>query len=68
MPEARHIPMQLSKWKEQFIQGGKNTLAQSRNSDTRDGEIQSLKKIIGDHSLVIDAFKKGNKGGQNDGH
>ncbi len=51
-------PVQLSKWKEQFVQGGKNALAQSKNSDTRDEEIQDLKKIIGDQSLVIDAFKK----------
>ena len=51
-------PVQLSKWREQFIQGGKSALAQRRNSDTRDEEIEDLKKIIGDQSLVIDAFKK----------
>ena len=51
-------PVQLSKWREQFIQGGKSALAQRRNSDTRDDEIEDLKKIIGDQSLVIDAFKK----------
>ena len=51
-------PVQLSKWKEQFIQGGKPALAQRRNSDTMDGEIQDLKKIIGDQSLAIGAFKK----------
>jgi transposase-like protein len=51
-------PVQLIKWREQFIQGGKSALAQRRNSDSRDEEIQDLKKIIGDQSLVIDAFKK----------
>lgn len=51
-------PVQLSKWREQFIQGGKSALAQRRNSDSRDEEIDDLKKIIGDQSLVIDAFKK----------
>ena len=50
--------MHLRRWREQFIQGGKSALAQRRNSDTRDDEIEDLKKIIGDQSLVIDAFKK----------
>jgi len=51
-------PVQLIRWKEQFIQGGKTALAQRRSSDSRDEEIADLKKIIGDQSLVIDAFKK----------
>ena len=51
-------PVQLSNWREQFILGGKTALAQRRNSDSRDDEIENLKKIIGDQSLVIDAFKK----------
>ena len=28
-------PVQLSKWREQFIYGGKSALAQRRNSDSR---------------------------------
>ena len=51
-------PVQLSMWREQFIQGGKSALAKRRNFDSRDEEIKNLKKIIGDQSLVIDAFKK----------
>jgi transposase-like protein len=51
-------PVQLSKWREQFILVGKAALTQRRNSDSRDEEINDLKKIIGDQSLVIDAFKK----------
>ena len=51
-------PVQLSKWREQFIRGGKSALAQRRNSDSRDEEIEDLKKIIGDQSPVIDAFKR----------
>ena len=39
-------PVQLSKWREQFIIGGKSALAQRRNSDSRDEEIQDLKRII----------------------
>ena len=33
-------PVQLSKWREQFILGGKTALAQRRNSDSRDEEIR----------------------------
>ena len=40
MPEARHISVQLSKWREQFILGGKTALAQRRNSNSGDEEIQ----------------------------
>ena len=40
-------PVQLIKWREQFIQGGKSALSQRRNSDTRDEEIEGLKKITG---------------------
>lgn len=50
--------VQLSKWREQFIQGGKTALANSRNTDTGDTEIDDLKTIIGGQSLAIDAFKK----------
>ncbi len=55
-------PVQLSKWREQFIQGGKSALDQRRNSDSRYEEIEDLNKIIGDQSLVIDAFKKSLQG------
>ena len=51
-------PVQLSKWREQFILGRKSALSQKRNSDSRDDEIENLKNIVGDQSLVIDAFKK----------
>ena len=51
-------PVQLIKWKGQFILGGKAALAQGRNSDSRVEEIKDMKKIIGDQSRVIDAFKK----------
>ena len=60
-------PVQLSKWREQFILGGKTALSQRRNFDSRDKEIEDLKKIIGDQSLVIDAFKKRSRK-QNDGY
>ena len=57
MPEARNIPVQLIKWREQFIQGGKSAPSQRRNSHSKDEEIEDLMKIIGDQSLVIDVFK-----------
>ena len=40
----------------------KRALAQRGNSDLRDEEIEDLKKIVGDLSLVIDTLKKGFKG------
>ena len=39
------------------LSNGMTALAQRRNSDSRDDEIENLKKIIGDPSLVIDTFK-----------
>ena len=51
-------PVQLIKWRGQFILGGKAAVDQGRNSDSRDEKIENLKKIIGDQSLVIDAFKR----------
>ena len=59
-------PVQLSKWREQFIHGGKSALSQKWNSDLRDEEIEDLKKIIGDQSPVIDTVKKRSRE-QNDG-
>ena len=52
-------PIQLSKWREQFILGGKSALSQKRNSDSWDEEIEDLKKIIGDQSEAIQV--QGNK-------
>ena len=49
-------PVQLSKWREQFILGGKTALAQRRNSDSRDEEIQDLKKIT-THDIMINCSK-----------
>ena len=66
MPQARHISRTAEQVLEQFIQGEKSALAQRGNSDSRNEEIEDLKKIIGDQNLVIDAFKKGFKGGQDD--
>ena len=51
-------PVQLSKWRERFMFRGKSALSQRRNSDSRDEEIEDLKKIIGNQSLVIESFKK----------
>ncbi len=58
MPEARHISSSIEQVEGTVDPRGKSALAQRKNSDTRDEEIQDLKKIIGDQSLVIDAFKK----------
>ncbi|MGP6208028.1 IS3 family transposase [Cuniculiplasma sp. SKW3] len=50
--------VQLIKWRDQFILGGKAVLAQRRNSDLRNEEINDLKKTIRNQSLDIDDFKK----------
>lgn len=50
---------QLSKWKQQFLMGGKDAISHNRRGDEREEEIENLKKIIGKQSLVIDALKKG---------
>ena len=60
-------PVQLSKCREQFVLGGKSALSQRWNSDLRYEKIEDLKKIIGDQSLVIDAFEKRSRE-QNDGY
>jgi transposase-like protein len=44
-------PVQLSKWREKFIQGRKSALVQRRNSDSRDYEadcsnVSSASKVI----------------------
>ena len=44
------------------MQGGRQALAQRRNSENRDKEMQDLKKIIGDQSLVIEVLKKASCG------
>ncbi len=51
-------PVQFSKRREQFIRRGKSALAQRKNSDSRNEEIENLKKIFRVQSLVIDAFKQ----------
>ncbi|MEM3193137.1 MAG: transposase [Nitrososphaerota archaeon] len=52
------VYFQLIKWKQQFLEGGKEALSRNRRGNEREEEIESLKKIIGEQSLVIDAFKK----------
>ncbi len=52
------FPTQLAKWKQQFLEGGKDTLSRNRKADEREEEIENLKRIIGEQSIVIDAFKK----------
>lgn len=52
------FPMQLSKWKKQFLEEGEDALPHNSRGDEREEEIENLKRIIGEQSLVIDAFKK----------
>ena len=52
------FPTQLAKWKEQFIESGKKGLSDGRHPQSRDEEIDDLKRMIGEQILVINAFKK----------
>jgi transposase-like protein len=52
------FPTQLAKWKEQFIEGGKKGLSSGKHPYSREEEIDDLKKMIGEQTLVINAFKK----------
>jgi transposase-like protein len=62
--EVWDIPnTQLAKWKEQFIESGKKGLSDGRHPQSRDEEIDDLKRMIGEQTLVINAFKKRLQGG-----
>ena len=58
MAQARHISCAAEQVEGAVHPGRKSALTQRRNSDSRDEEIEDLKKIIGDQCLVIAAFKK----------
>jgi transposase len=48
-------------WKQKFIEGGKSALSgSSKDTITRDLETENerLKRIIGEQTIAIDAFKK----------
>ena len=49
-------------WKQKFIEGGRMALSGSNKENTinknKEVEIECLKKIIGEQTIVIDAFKK----------
>ena len=57
------FPTQLAKWKEHFIESGKKGLSDGRHPQSRDEEIDDLKRMIGEQTLVINAFKKRLQGG-----
>lgn len=60
-------PVYLRRWREQFIQGGKKALSGSAQKDTRYQEINDLKRIIGEQTLVMNAFKKRLQGRSKEG-
>ncbi|MCL4413111.1 MAG: transposase [Candidatus Thermoplasmatota archaeon] len=57
------FPTQLAKWKEQFTESGKKGLSDGRHPQSREEEIDDLKRMIGEQTLVINAFKKRLQGG-----
>ena len=60
------FPTQLAKWKQQFKESGKKGLSDGWDPQSRDEEIDDLKRMIGEQTLVINTFKKGFKEGQDD--
>ena len=57
------FPTQLAKWKQQFIESGKKGLSDGRHPHSSEEEIEDLKRMIGEQTLVINAFKKRLQGG-----
>ena len=57
-------PVNFRKWREKFIEGGKKALAQGSDGNQYEEEIDELKKIIADQSLVINELKKYRQGGE----
>ena len=57
---CRHgvAPVNFRKWSEKFIEGWKKALAHGSDGNQYEEEIDELKKIIGDQSLVINELKK----------
>src|SRR5574339_551763 len=58
-------------WKQKFIEGGKMALSGSSkgnmiNKKNKEIEIERLKKIIGEQTIAIDAFKKTLETGRKD--
>ena len=52
------FPTQFAKWKKQLIEGGKKGLSDGRHPHSGEEETDDLKKMIGEQTLVINAFKK----------
>lgn len=59
---------QFHRWKERFLEAGKRGLAESSKGNECEKEIDNLKRLVGDQALVIEAFKKVNRGGEDDHH
>ena len=56
--------LKLANWKEQFIEGSNKYLSGGRHPQSREEEIDDLKRMIGERTLVVIAFNKGLKEGQ----
>lgn len=51
-------PVNFRKWREKFLEGWKRALGESNSGNDYEREIDDLKKIIGEQSLIIDELKK----------
>ena len=49
---------QFHRWKERFLDGGRNGSEESSRGNEYQKEIDDLKRLVGDQAPVIDALKK----------
>ena len=49
---------QFHRWKERFLDGGRNGSEESSRGNEYQKEIDDLKRLVGDQALVIGALKK----------
>lgn len=51
-------PVNFRKWRERFMEGGKQALAQGSDGNEYEKKIDDLTRIIGEQTLVINELKK----------
>ena len=56
---------QFHRWKERFLKGATKGPGESLRKNEYQKEIDDLKRLVRDQALVIDAFKKVDRGGDN---
>ncbi|MGB9815891.1 MAG: hypothetical protein ACPLVI_08210 [Thermoplasmata archaeon] len=50
-------PVNFRKWREKFLEGGKRAPRESNSGNDYEKEIDDLKKVTGEQSLIINELK-----------